>query len=256
MKIGIIGLGIVGSAIKTAFGQVGHLIFSYDKKDTTTSIHGLMDTDCIFVCVPTDTVNQKCDVSQVIDVVAKISKNSYKGLVIIKSTVEPGTTQSLIDLYPLLRVCFVPEFLRQDHAVDDLTQDHQTLIVGTWSQEDFQFVTKLHSTYSEYAKMITPTEAELTKYFVNVYNCLRIVFANNFYKVCNHFGADYNKVLASAVTRPAVGHDHYLACDKDMQGYSGKCLPKDIAAFQSVLTQIDPNIELFKSIMKDNEKYL
>ena len=104
--------------------------------------------------------------------------------------------------------------------------------------------------------MITPTEAELTKYFVNVYNCLRIVFANNFYKVCNHFGADYSKVLASAVSRPAVGHDHYLACDKDMQGYGGKCLPKDIAAFQSVLTQIDPNIELFKSIMKDNEKYL
>ena len=75
MKIGIIGLGIVGSAIKTAFNQVDHLIFSYDKKDTSTSIHDLIDTDCIFVCVPTDTVNQKCDVSQVIDVVAKISKN-------------------------------------------------------------------------------------------------------------------------------------------------------------------------------------
>lgn len=256
MKIGIIGLGIVGSAVKIAFEQNGHTVYSYDKKDSTSSVQDLMCTDCIFVCVPTDTVDQKCDISQVVNVVAELSDYSYQGLVIIKSTVAPGTTQNLIDQYPLLRVCFVPEFLRQDHAVDDFTHNHQALIVGTWSQQDFDQVVRLHSMYSQQAHMISPTEAELTKYFVNVYNCLRIVFANNFYKVCHHYKADYDKVLAAAVSRPAVGHAHYLACNETMQGYSGKCLPKDIKAFQYLLSKIDPEIELFRSVIKDNEKYI
>ena len=256
MKIGIIGLGVVGSAVKIAFEHEGYTTYCYDKKDSRTSIKDLLGTDCIFVCVPTDTVNQHCDVSQVTSVVNELSLNLYQGLIIIKSTVIPGTTQSLIDQYPALRLCFVPEFLRQDHAVDDFTQNHQVLIVGTWSQKDFHLVTQLHSMYSQHAQMISPTEAELTKYFVNVYNCLRIVFANNFYKVCSHYGANYDKVLAAAVSRPAVGHDHYLVCNENMQGYSGKCLPKDITAFQSLLAQIDPKIELFRSVIKDNEKYI
>lgn len=257
IKIGIVGFGIVGQAIHHAFSKQNHTITYYDKfLSETGSLDQLVDTDCVFVCVPTDTVDQTCDVSVVESIVESLSNLKYSGLIIIKSTVIPGTTQRLMTEWPLLRLCFVPEFLRQEFAVSDFIDETHTLIVGTTNLTDFKFVEQLHYPYAHSAIQVSPTEAELTKYFVNNHNSMRITFANAYYEVCDQLGADYQAVLKAATTRPSIGHGYYLQCNDHQRGFSGKCLPKDLVAFSTLTKQLNLNLNLFDAIINDNTKFI
>ena len=95
MKIGIVGVGIVGSAIKFGFEKLGHKVFTHDII-YNTSIEDVKDTDVVFICVPTPSLKDgKCDVQIVNDVVSELNGIDYQGIISIKSTVEPGTTKRL-----------------------------------------------------------------------------------------------------------------------------------------------------------------
>ena len=99
MKIGIFGVGIVGSAIKFGFEKVGHQVFTHATRHYT-SIEDVKDTDVVFICVPTPSLkNGKCNVHIVKDVVFELNKLDYQGVIAIKSTVEPGTTKKLQEKY-------------------------------------------------------------------------------------------------------------------------------------------------------------
>jgi UDPglucose 6-dehydrogenase len=256
MNVGIVGFGVVGKVIGQAFSMQGHTIKWYDKHNAESiPLKSLMDCDCVFVCVPTDTINNTCDISQVNKVIGKMSGYNYSGVIVIKSTVVPGTTQSLLDKHPNLRISFVPEFLRQDNALDDFLHTKFNLIVGTNREDDYKFIVELHKPYNPTATRISPTEAELAKYFSNNFNSLRIVFANTYYEVCNKLNADYQNVLNSVVTLPAIGHEHYLKCNSDLRGYGGKCLPKDMLAFNTFVKELNLPITLFDAIINDNTIY-
>lgn len=256
MLIGIIGYGVVGQAIGHSFKMQGHRIAHYDKYlNESTTISELTAADCIFVCVPTNNVNNTCDTSIVKSTVETLAELNYTGIIIIKSTVVPGTTQKLIDQYPDLKLSFVPEFLRQDNASDDFQNLTKTLIVGTTRDDDFKFISNLHRPFSPDAINITPTEAEIVKYFSNNYNSMRVVFANAYYEVCKKIGASYNNILSAAVTLPNIQSDLYLKCSPGQRGYEGKCLPKDTQAFNSFLKELNLPIELFNAIINDNEHY-
>lgn len=256
MKIGIIGHGVVGETVDRAFTMQGHTIKWHDKyKDQSAPITELSDSDCIFVCVPTDTVDDLCDVSNVVDTVNKLSAISFTGVIIIKSTVVPGTTQNLISKYPNLRLNFVPEFLHQDNALEDFQHLTKTLIVGSHNNNDFELISKLHSPFSPCAVKIDPTEAELVKYFANNFNSLRIVFANAYYEICELLGVSYDRVLNAAITLPYIQHDSYLKCNQNLRGYTGKCLPKDIKAFGTFAKNLNLPITLFDAVINDNERY-
>lgn len=255
MKIGIIGLGAVGDALKTSFEKYQHTVLGYDINSVDScQFNELIETDCAFVCVPTPTVNGKADTSIVAQVVADLDKINYKGRCVIKSTVLPGTTESLIIQHKNLDISFIPEFLRQDHAHDDFL-DQTVLIVGTHCSETFEFFSQLHSPFCRKSQKLTPTEAEITKYFVNNFNALRITFANIFFEVCQRLDADYQQVLSAAITRPVINGDSYLRCDENLRGFKGKCLPKDAEAMFDFLKTIDLPVELIGAMINDNSKF-
>lgn len=257
MKIGIIGLGVVGSTIDNAFKIHGHDVIGVDKTNPTEySIDDILTTECVFICVDTPTINNVCDTSNLESCVSLLSDNNYQNLVIIKSTVVPGTTRSLINKYKNLRLCCIPEFLHQEYALHDFIHNQQVCIVGIDGCDDFNFVKELHSPFSNRALMLDPTEAEITKYFVNNFNALRIVFANAYYELCQSHNVDYQKILNAATTRPAVGNDHYLQCNQNLRGFGGACLPKDLEAMASVFKDLKFPIHLFEAIIHDNKYYL
>jgi len=256
MRIGIIGLGVVGNAIKYGFELHGVTVISYDKhKSTEYKFDDLVDTDCIFICVPTPTIDNVCDTSIVEQCIDQLCLYNYSGLIVIKSTVMIGTTQRLIDRYPNLRICFVPEFLRQDHAIKDFTQGQQVLIVGSGHWPDYELLVQLHGPFVKSAKQITPTEAEITKYFVNSFNALRVVFANAYYEICNKTGSDYQSVLASALTHHSVGSGEYLQCHDQLRGFAGACLPKDVQALATFVGTMNLPVDLFDTIIHDNKQF-
>ena len=95
IKIGIIGLGIVGSTCKYGFEKLGHEVFCHDIK-LKTQINDVLNTDVVFICVPSPSNSDgSCNISIVEEVVIQLKEIKYQGVVAIKSTVKPTTTERL-----------------------------------------------------------------------------------------------------------------------------------------------------------------
>lgn len=258
MKIGIVGLGLVGKAIKDGFIRVGHEIIPYDIKLSDTSLTNALTAEIVFICVPTPQKEDgSCDTSIVEGVVGEIAATGYRGLVAIKSTVEPGTTDKLHERYPSLRLAFCPEFLREKATYSDFVEQHDVCVIGAYSETDFELLKKVHYPLPKNYARVSVKEAELAKYFLNVFNALRIVYANQFYDVCRAAGADYQQIKNAMTLHRAIP-PAYLDCNENFRGFGGSCLPKDTSGFAYYARKIlgtEWGLSLFEGIVEINKRY-
>lgn len=260
MRLGVIGLGVVGGAVFHGLERIGHQVYGYDLKDPATSIHDVLVTDATFVCVPTPQLaDGSCDSSRVESVVEQLDGLDYRGLIVIKSTVPPGTTAKLAGRYESMRLAFCPEFLRERAAFVDFVENHDVCVIGVcdgeWRTGDEKVLREAHGKLPIYIAVMTTTEAELAKYYSNVFNALRVVFANEFFEVCKVLGADYATIKAAMVKRATIV-DAYLDCNDRYRGFGGVCLPKDTAAFAALVRQLGlGDLKLFETIVEDNKKF-
>jgi len=253
MKIGIIGVGAVGSACKKGFELLGHDVKIHDPK-YNTKIEDVLDTEISYVCVPTPESNDgSCDLSIVIQTIKDLEKLGYGGVVALKSTSVPGTTEKLIS-ETNLRLCFVPEFLRERSAVEDFVVNHNLLAVGCYDEDIFKVVVSSHGFFPKNIVMMTPTEAEILKYYSNVFNSTRIIFANAMYEICQSLGANYDTVKNTYLVRGTSSPD-YLDCNDKLRGYGGMCLPKDTKALDSLVKNLNLDIKLFEAVDHDNHNF-
>ena len=111
----------------------------------------------------------------------------------------------------------------------------------------------MHGSLPDEFVRCTPTEAELIKYFNNIYNATLITFANNFYEVCNHLGVNYTNVKNAVVRRKHIS-DNYLDCNKNFRGFGGACLPKDTKAIAHLVEQNNLESTLFKNLLEHNKE--
>jgi UDPglucose 6-dehydrogenase len=223
------------------------------KLDTT--IRDVLSTEINFICVPTPSADDgQCDTTILESVIQDLDDNGYKGIIAIRSTAVPGFTQSMIEKYKNLAICFVPEFLRERCAVDDFINNHKLLAVGTFDIWVFRKVVKAHGDLPEYTEHLTPTEAEVLKYYNNVYASLRVTFANVMYEICEKLNCDYTTIKNSYIkTGKAV--DMYLDVSDGLRGYGGMCLPKDTKALARLMEKLDLDLNLISSIDHDNSKF-
>lgn len=253
MRVGIIGVGAVGSACKKGFELLGHEIKLHDPK-FNTNINNVIETDIVYVCVPTPQAEDgSCDLNIVRSTIHDLERLAYAGVVALKSTSVPGTTETLIS-ETNLRLCFVPEFLRERSAVEDFVVNHDLLAVGCHDEEIFRTVVDSHGFFPKNTVMMTPTEAEILKYYSNVFNATRIVFANAMYEICQKLGADYDKVKDTYLIRKTASPD-YLECNEKIRGYGGMCLPKDTKAIDSLVKELNLGLDLFEAVDNDNKKF-
>jgi UDPglucose 6-dehydrogenase len=256
MKIGIIGLGVVGSACRYGFEKLGHQVLAHDIKLGTT-ISDVKKSDICYISVPTPSEKDgSCDVTIVCNVVHELKDIGYEGIVAIKSTVKPTTTETLMKETGL-RMCFVPEFLRERCSYSDFTENHDLLAVGTHDDDIFDLVVRSHGNYPTHIVRLKPTEAELLKYYSNIFNALRVVFANEFYEVCQHVGADYNEIKNAFINRKTADKQSnlYLDVNENFRGYGGACLPKDTAAMDAFCKEIGLDMGLFAALETENKKF-
>lgn len=252
MKIGVIGIGKVGSAVAYGLERIGHEILKHDLR-LGTRLEDVLPSELVFICVPTPAKPcGHCDTSIVNEVVHQLWKADYKGLVVIKSTVLPGTTELLFGTYGL-RMAFCPEFLRERAAFSDFVEGNDVCIAGVHVEEDFELIKQAHGSLPQVFVRLKPTEAELAKYFCNVYNALRIVFACQFYDVCKKLEVDYTVIKSAVVHRYNI-EDAYLDANENLRGFGGSCLPKDTKAFASFVELMGLNLPLFKAIVDINKE--
>ncbi len=258
MRVGIIGVGLVGTAVRHGITRIGHDVSIFDVKMPETSLNDVLGTELVFICVPTPLGQDgACDVSIVEKVAESLAQEKYRGLVTIKSTVEPGTTDRLAKRHPALRFAFCPEFLRERAMYVDFIENHDVCIIGAYTPEDADMLKQVHEPLPKQFSIVTPLEAEFSKYFLNVFNALRVVYANQFYDVCEAAGADYRKIKNAIVKHRNV-QDVYLDCNKHFRGFGGSCLPKDTAAFAALANKLlgqDKGLSLFEGIVEINQRY-
>jgi UDPglucose 6-dehydrogenase len=257
MNIGCIGRGMVGNAIYEALKKLGNIMSYYDPKLIESNFTDILNTECIFICVPTlPNNNNECDLSILFDVLNNLEMYNYKGIICIKSTIIPGTTNDLIKKYNNENICFCPEFLKERSAYDDFLYNNKLCVIGTVSVKAFDTIKKIHEPICENIKQVEPIEAELTKYMQNVFNTYKILFANGFYEICKFNNVEYNNILSNLNERGEFD-SKYMLCDENMRGPSGPCLVKDSLAFNEYVKKLNLPIKptIFQSIVDDMKLY-
>lgn len=246
MKIGIAGIGVVGSAILKSFQNKNVNVIGYDKFKNLGSIYDLLTTDIIFLCLPTPYTDymKQYDKSSIHDVCKKLANNDYKGLVVLKSTVEPQTTEKLSKQYNL-NMCHNPEFLTARSAFEDFeNQDH--IIIGKTSTLHPAFIDELTIFYKKHypnamISLCTSNESELMKLGVNNFYAVKVQFFNELYLVAqkqNH--TDYNVVKDLMLKNNWIHPMHTNVPGPDGQlSYGGMCFPKDTNALLQYLIKMD-----------------
>lgn len=254
MKVGVIGRGFVGGAITNGFENQGHEVLVHDTK-LNTKIEDVLEAPLLYICVPTPSSEDgSCNTDIVESVLEQLSELNYTGYVCVKSTIVPGTTERFRELFSNLKISFVPEFLREKTAVEDFLYNNNVLVIGSDYDEAIELVKESHGVLPTHTVTMTPTEAELTKYFSNTYKAMRVTFANAFYKLCNEMDSNYDKVR-DAFLFHGVGDGHYLKVNKQFGGFGGTCLPKDSKALSKLVDDLGLDIDTFRTIVSDNEKF-
>ena len=259
MNIGLIGVGNVGNAIKYGFQtKRGHNVTVHDIKFSDTSVKNVFDnSDLIFICISTpQNTDGSCDISGIEQICSELNslteKNGEKRDVIIKSTIEPGTTDKLSKKYPSLRFAMNPEVLLELAAVHDFCH-HDIFVIGTHYDDLYEKIAEAHGNLAQEFIKTTPVNAELVKYFCKVLNSTRIIFANLFYEISKKVGANYDEAKRIAVKRENM-IDSYLDCNENLRGFGGTCLPKDTEAISALTSKLGIDYNFLKGVLKDNER--
>ena len=253
MKIGIVGQGYVGTAVKTVFEKHYETnTFDLNGKCNCKSMDELIDnSDIIFVCVPTPMKKDgSCDTSIVEGVVGELNalaltRQCSNRIIAIKSTIPPGTTNRLNKNHEFVSVIFNPEFLTEANFIEDFRNQSRIIIGGVRPA-----TTELRQVYSvvfpetKIVKTGSKT-AEMVKYLTNTFLATKVSFANEMFQICDELGIDYDKVVEYSIYDERLGKSHWAVPGPDGHyGFGGSCFPKDINALISVAKKLDlePNV--------------
>ena len=249
--IGIMGTGMVGGALERYFESVGTVPKVYDKGKNEGSTDDVNCAEVVFICVPTpyDELSGGFDLSYVHAALRDIRGEK---IVVVKSTVVPGTTAALQEQYPRLRLMYNPEFLTEMTADQDMKfPDRQ--IIGTTPQSftaaaDILAMLPL----APFERVMPSTAAETVKYFGNTWFSTKVVFANQIYDLCQKIGVDYDQVMEGAAADKRIGRTHLEVFHKGYRGYGGKCLPKDTRALIQLGDRVGVSMALLKKVEELN----
>ena len=264
MKIGIVGQGYVGTAVKEVFSK-HYEVETYDLDKDKCSVDYLEDivelSNIIFVCVPTPMKKDgSCDTSIVESVVKDIndmviSRNVSGRIVAIKSTIPPGTTNRLNKECHNISVIFNPEFLTEANFIEDFRNQSRIIIGG-----ERPATTKLRQVYSLLFPDATIVKtgsktAEMVKYMTNTFLATKVSFANEMKLICDELKIDYDKVVEYSTYDERLGKSHWAVPGPDGKlGFGGSCFPKDINALIALSKDMRLYLHTLQGVWKTNLK--
>jgi len=259
MKIGIIGLGFVGSAAKAAYEscclEVEFSLRDSDlSKGYTDSYDDLKKCDGIFICVPSpSTPDGSCDTSILEDVLSNLK--DYIGVIISKTTAPPDVYERLSKEYKNL--VHAPEFLTAANATVDYIDSRFVIIgssYGIYAREAARIIAlPLHRLTMQH--FCTVAEASLAKYTINTYLATKVIFMNEIKKVAEASNIDYNVICKMIYSDHRVGITHMQVPGPDgLFGFGGACFPKDTSALLKYAESINVEMDVLQSAVNKNNK--
>jgi UDPglucose 6-dehydrogenase len=203
MVIGIIGQGFVGNAVYQKFKHYYDVLtFDLDETKSNSTEKDLIEkAEVIFVCLPTPMNRDgSCNIDIVESVIKKINESATDKIVVIKSTITPGTTNKLNSKYKNITITFNPEFLTERNAIEDYENQNRIILGGP--RPATTILKQVFSKVFPKAEIIKTdsTHAEMVKYLINTFLSVKISFANEIYQLCGKLNIEsyinsYNKTL-------------------------------------------------------------
>lgn len=269
MRVAIAGFGYVGKAFYEFF-KSHYEVVVYDTSQTVcaefkfvSNNHKVLnEANLVVICVPTPS---KSDGSANLDFVEEVlSGLNENKLVLIKSTIPPNTTNNLSKIYPHLRLVFSPEYIGESSYYLPYPYDFNKELIKTPyfifggnvedTTEMIDIFTQIAGPVKEYIQT-TSLNAEICKYMENCFYATKIIFCNEFYKICETFGANYTSVRELWLKDPRITKTHTVIYNKDKnQCFSGKCLPKDLSAIINNSIKNGYKPEFLESVLSSNKR--
>lgn len=257
LKIGIIGLGYVGSAIHNAFNSAFFaecVIIDPAKGFNSTTYNDLKDADAVFVCVPTPrSETENCDTSILEDVLLQLDKIKYAGVIISKCTATPDVYTRLVDLYPNL--VHIPEFLTAANANIDYINGQFAIIGGRVKAyiNEAERVIKIGQSNLKNIIHCTIGEAALAKYTINSFLAVKVVFMNEIFNIAESSKLSYDKIMLMVQLDSRIGGSHMQVPGADgLYGFGGHCFPKDTEALLKFSKDLGVTMQILEAALKKN----
>jgi len=297
MKICVVGAGYVGLATAVMFGKLGHdvsvadiddtrvrtvnsggspfyepqlerelakLVKGRKLKATTEVLRSAIEARFVFICVqtpslPSGRIDTRPVKSASKDVAKALRQSDDFKVVVMKSTVVPGTTDSVVR--PLLEsgsekvagagfgLCMNPEFLQEGSALKD-SMEPSRVVVGSMDKRSGDLLMKLYAPIKSEKLRTDLRTAEMIKYASNCFLATKISYANEIADMCVRFGIDSDTVLKAAGMDPRIG-PLFL---KPGLGFGGSCLPKDVKALKDRARADGYDSRLLSALLMINDR--
>lgn len=296
MRISVVGAGYVGLVTGTCLSEAGHEVVLVDvdhrkvsrinRRESPIYEEGLdailqekvgagltatsklytavSETDATFICVGTPSSEDgSVDLSYVekssndIGKILKDKKDFH--VVIVKSTVVPGTTEDIV--LPILEresgktrgadfgVAMNPEFLREGRAVEDFRHPDR-IVIGCMDEKTRKLVTDIYSTHTCPVMHTCPRTAEMIKYASNSFLAAKLSFINEVGNICKKMGVNVYEVAEG------MGFDERISPSflNAGPGFGGSCFPKDVLALISMARRVGEEPLMLENLLEVNEK--
>lgn len=254
-KIGIVGLGFVGEAIRSSCDWgLGNVVCvdSDARKGHVGTYAQLMLCEGIFVCVPSPTKDDgSCDTSILEDVLTKLE--GYQGVIISKVTAPPNVYQRLGEKYPNL--VHAPEFLTAANANRDYSNAQWSIIGGSVRayRHEAERIIKLTQPSLTTIKFCSIGDAALAKYAINSFLATKVIFMNELYQLAEKAGLNYDVVTNLIKQDDRIGDSHMRVPGTDGSlGFGGYCFPKDTNALLKFADNLHSPMNVLESAVKKN----
>ncbi|MBL4888936.1 MAG: nucleotide sugar dehydrogenase [Candidatus Lindowbacteria bacterium] len=295
MKISIFGLGYVGCVAAACLAKQGHTVIGVDVvpekvesiqsgkwpiyepgldelgvlgtdafKATSDPEYALLNTEISLVCVgtpslPDGSVDTTYLERSVANIVAGLKKKETDHILLIRSTVPPGTLESKI--LPLFddeaeakrKVAFCPEFLREGVAIKDFFTPSIN-VIGADPSFDPSIMKKFLPEVDVPLQVVSIRAAEAIKYANNTFHALKIVFTNELARILTQYDVDAEEVMDVFCTDTTLNLSRYYM--RPGFAYGGSCLPKELRGVSSLgkAKGVDPI--LFDAIVRSNDEMI
>lgn len=287
LKVGVCGLGVVGSAILESLeSRLSHAIFnrgycklvhetsrieqndvyhlphhySFDLYKNINTFASMLSADILFLCLPTEISSETntYNLDAIISTLDELHKNNYRGLVVLKSTVVPGTCEHLCKRFLNLEIVYNPEFLSAKSAVFDF--EHQKHIIIGGSNENAKeklkkFFIRFQYSLEDNISLCSFEEAECAKIFCNSFYACKVQIFTEFYKVCERLQLRFETVRDMMLKNEWIHPMHTSVPGPDGKiSFGGMCLPKDSQALITLMKHLDVPCKVLESVLKERNE--
>ena len=264
LKICIYGLGFVGNSMFLSFQnknmEKNINLFGFDKfkNGGIGNIADGLHCDIIFMALPTmyNEITGSYDKEPIIECCQYLETNKFSGLIVIKSTVEPETTDNLSSKFKTLQFVHNPEFLTARTAYEDFhNQTHIVIGKGkTCSEEKIELLKLFYSTYYPNAEIsiCSSLESESMKIFCNSFYAVKVQFFTELYLLTQSNGSNYKKIVEMMLKNNWINPMHTQVPGPDGQvSYGGLCFPKDTNALNKYMEKSNTANKILESCIKE-----